>query len=552
MNRDLIGFSECGKHFAYCGQDGKLKVWDAVTGVLKQEYVPNVHLSYPCTTLVWITFAKSSVLPWKSRKRKLEGKAKKVIALGTLKGSIALYSLSEGNVVVNLDASHSPVNSISWSKNAGLFSLSGGVVAHWDLASKSVKSKWKCGKKAENISQLVVSDDGELCVTAGYGLQLWQVKTQTLLKSFIGHAGQVMSLALVANNYVLSSAENDREISAWSLTTDSEHPVARFALSDSLSCQMSVTEESNGCIHLAGVTKSGSLHVYHQQLNGQCKKAIKPSTTVEIATDKAESSVQPIPVVGAYFVSPTSVSIAYGYLPKFSFESVDVREGCDKHIYLVRSESRKPVVNNLKVEETISEDVEYVNGSVKRKLDDDPIDVPMEERLGNLCIDQTEGSSMKPSPHNMAQLLVQGLESKDKSLLESVLFRREPQVISDTVSRLPLRALGPLIKELTNLLQGKTLVSMLATAWLKCVLATHAGQLLSDTRTQSSLAGLHSLVESRLTVLPPLASLSGRLDLLLNQLEQPTATQSSAGFDPLVVYQDEGMGTFYCLIHIYT
>ncbi|KAF3425956.1 hypothetical protein E2986_11974 [Frieseomelitta varia] len=47
-------FSPDDEYFAHCGNDGKLRIWDAVTGHLKQEYVSNLHLSSPCCALAWL------------------------------------------------------------------------------------------------------------------------------------------------------------------------------------------------------------------------------------------------------------------------------------------------------------------------------------------------------------------------------------------------------------------------------------------------------------------------------------------------------------------
>ena len=54
--------------------------------------------------------------------------------------------------------------------------------------------------------------------------------------------------------------------------------------------------------------------------------------------------------------------------------------------------------------------------------------------------------------------LFQGLHSKDKKILQSVLMRNDPVLISNTVARLSLQCTLPLIKELATLIQGKTVV----------------------------------------------------------------------------------------------
>ena len=50
----LKEFSPDRKLFAIIENDGKLKIWDVEKSQLKQEYVPNLHLSTPCTALKWI------------------------------------------------------------------------------------------------------------------------------------------------------------------------------------------------------------------------------------------------------------------------------------------------------------------------------------------------------------------------------------------------------------------------------------------------------------------------------------------------------------------
>jgi hypothetical protein len=55
-------------------------------------------------------------------------------------------------------------------------------------------------------------------------------------------------------------------------------------------------------------------------------------------------------------------------------------------------------------------------------------------------------------------LLFQGLHSKDRKILQSVLMRNDPVLISNTVTRLSLQCTVPLIKELVTLIHGKTVV----------------------------------------------------------------------------------------------
>ena len=53
-NSDLISFSTDGEFLAYCGADGRLKILETATGILKQEYTPSSHLTAMCTCLAWM------------------------------------------------------------------------------------------------------------------------------------------------------------------------------------------------------------------------------------------------------------------------------------------------------------------------------------------------------------------------------------------------------------------------------------------------------------------------------------------------------------------
>lgn len=116
------------------------------------------------------------------------------------------------------------------------------------------------------------------------------------------------------------------------------------------------------------------------------------------------------------------------------------------------SKVQTPIVKN---------DVHYVtpytsSTTSKRKNRAGQIEVPMEQRLENLQLNKLETSSKVPRVDNVAQLLVQGLHSNDKNILRSVLNNQDVGVIKNTVKRLPMSVIVPLIKELTKLVQGKT------------------------------------------------------------------------------------------------
>lgn len=74
----------------------------------------------------------------------------------------------------------------------------------------------------------------------------------------------------------------------------------------------------------------------------------------------------------------------------------------------------------------------------------------MEVRLENL-------STPKTSSKNMIHLLMQGMHSRDATLLKSVFAVDDAEMIQQTLERLPSQYVSPLLNELSHLMQMKTM-----------------------------------------------------------------------------------------------
>lgn len=58
---ESAAFSSDGEYFAFSNSDGRLKLWETSSGILKQEYTPSSHLSSTCSCLSWSTEKRSFV-----------------------------------------------------------------------------------------------------------------------------------------------------------------------------------------------------------------------------------------------------------------------------------------------------------------------------------------------------------------------------------------------------------------------------------------------------------------------------------------------------------
>ncbi|PIL30894.1 hypothetical protein GSI_07063 [Ganoderma sinense ZZ0214-1] len=134
---------------------------------------------------------------------------------------------------------------------------------------------------------------------------------------------------------------------------------------------------------------------------------------------------------------------------------------------------------------------------------------------------------------SLTRTLIQALHSSDTRLLETCLAHSDTTLIRNTVRRLPPQLAVPLVTACVERLgrgaRGNTLKgggggasSQRGTAlinWVKAVLTTHSGHLMTMPDLVARLSGLHATLTQRLTLQESLLSLSGRLDMVMSQIE---------------------------------
>ncbi|KAK3922503.1 WD repeat-containing protein 43 [Frankliniella fusca] len=562
-----FSFSLDSQYYAASGADGKLRIWDTQKNVLLQEFTPNLHLTSPCSCLKWLCTSSDpdTGTPSKKKRRKSRDVGAEIIALGTSSGRILLYSVASAGVEAVLDGGHrnAPVTGLSWFPGTSLYSCGDSTITEWDISGKKVKSKWKTGDK---VGCVLVSPDSKYILSAARSIKLWDCASHELLKTYTGHVSPVASLTFLSKTapngdlYFFSTAKGDRYVNVWSLNKKNSEKSALVAMvleSEPTGTVSLYSEQGNGTVSLAAVTESGIVQMFNHQLNGLCRKPLKPFLSVQMATDSArgKESVEPIPIVSAVFVFKNELRIVYGTGTYLAFENV-VLNCSEKIQVLVRRDPRRAVLESSADQTLVkvpdSQKAIYLQPtssnavvSGTKRSHSRKTEVPMEERLENLSLSMArtdERSSGLPRPDNLAQLMLQALISKDKPMLQTVLLRREEDVIRNTVQRLPLQVIEPLLKELTTLLHAKTATAQIGARWLRIVLSTHAAHLMANPSLVELLAPVIGLVEFRLSLLPSLTRLSGRLDLLSSQLDGATGSDENTtplDMQPgLLTYQD--------------
>lgn len=156
-------------------------------------------------------------------------------------------------------------------------------------------------------------------------------------------------------------------------------------------------------------------------------KPIKPKVTIEVASDHSDI-VAPIPLLAAsieHSVSQQSLLVAYGSRALLQFEHIEYTLA-EKNQVLIRKDPTKVLSNSnltrqaasasakdraLKtVTPVVDGTAEYQTASTVVARKTKPIEMPMETRLENLSLDQSQQATK-----NVAQLLVQGLHNHDQT-----------------------------------------------------------------------------------------------------------------------------------------
>ncbi|GJQ77781.1 hypothetical protein Trydic_g16043 [Trypoxylus dichotomus] len=528
------GFSSDGQFFALLSSEGKLKIWNTITGSFEQEYSPDYHLSCPCTCLQFIASHSSSnknQSPKKKKRRESLEASKAYIILGTTTGVLLGYSIANASVTFKINSKiNQEITSLSWSGGSTVYSSANHTILSWDLQHQILKDKWNCGN--DKITAIKEISDNKMLVAAKV-IRLVNINDKEIIRTFTGHSSDICLLEYVnlttnSDAYFISGSKSERLLNCWTLNEENpeKNAIASFIMDD-VAQNISVINGSNSTTNMAALTRSGLVHIYQHVLNGKCNKPIKPKTTIQVASDMGENVV-PIPIIGAQFQKDLSLLICHGSQFFLTFENITVN-------IQEKVQCLTPLVEN---------NVQYLTphtsapSAVKRKPDGTQ-EMPMEQRLENLRLTKSDITSKVPKMGNVAQLLIQGLHSKDKHILRNVLIKRDESIIRNTINRLPMPVIVPLLEELTHFVQGKTAMSYIGSLWLKHLLQIHAALLFSNPQLSQLLDPVLESIQSRLLLQTPLSRLRGRLDLLMSQINNTTAQENNENDEPLLSYVDK-------------
>lgn len=507
MKEIVGGFSESGTYYAEISVNGKVNVWDTNAGDLRHTYSPSGHLNLSVTCVKWIQTDNTDVL-----------------CVGTQKGFVEFYNVASGSVLSKINTCSKSVQSMYRLGQYLFVGSEDGHVVKFDLKTNRLEYK----KKISKMCVLAVLPDQRV-LTASREIKLWNFQSGELVHKFIGHKNEVRSLHIIEADkcYLLSSAK-DRFINIWSLSDLKPDPLASLVADDNISSIYVQNKRNN--ITVTVTTESGTLHVYEHVLNGCVAHPLKPQGTLQMAVDnsKDEETVQ-MPIICTKIYN-SRVYVAYGTRPFLAFESINLQK-LNKCTFIARQDPRKSksVVGSHVVNPSCK-DAKCIELKNNRSSN-----LPLETRLQNMSEEientvQTKGESI-------VHLLIQGLRSNDKNLLESALFVKDERTIDNTVSRLPLQSIIMLVRKLICLSQERTVVSSVSVRWLSAILRIHASLLLANPDVLETFLPLENVLSTRLNNLEQLGLLEFKLKALVNRLNFKNRDKDKEQ-DALLVYND--------------
>uniref|UniRef100_A0A8D8VK40 WD repeat-containing protein 43 n=1 Tax=Cacopsylla melanoneura TaxID=428564 RepID=A0A8D8VK40_9HEMI len=553
MSENTSAFSPCGTFFSSIGKDGKIRIWDASSDTLLREYIPDKHLSAPITCLKWITS--------KTGKRKSQADtsmSQSLLVFGTTSGHLLVYNLSLSRLVSNFPTkTGSKIHCLAWCEVTAqdVYTFSDNkYVSVWNISSNEVKNLWRINKA--KIKAIALSQDSTHLITASNAISVWNIENKSILKSFIGHINNITSVHCVGQSndmYIISASQGDRMLSVWSMKAKDQTAIANFKTDEPVtSISLSNT---NGQTSLVAVNNCGALHYFTHQLNGKCVKPIDAKTSLHIYKDKEQTQL--VNIMSAHVCLDNQILVAYGSGYLLSFDKIDLRhttgKGKDKLVKLVREDKINNLIkknketqeskSNFKTKAADTSDAVYsfggahlTNGDVKvpsspmsnLKRKTDQSGLVMEDRLKNLILEKPDQAGLASlQSDGLTQLLIQGLNSKDKTILDTVLLNRKDSVIENTVRGLPPQYLTPLLQEVVKNVQ-KSFIRHSSLKWLRYTVLCHTAILQSHPDAIHLFLPLLTHIESRSGTILDLTRLNGRLSLLFEQITR-ASEQSTVG-----------------------
>lgn len=425
------------------------------------------------------------------------------------------------------------------------------LVIKWNIKSCQQEDSFECGK--DKPTAICVIRSGQLIVTASKEIKVWDGESHQLLHTFTGHSSNTLilkSFEYGEENFILSAAKNDRNLSLWKIKEDKKSTAfgTFILLNNSPNCvDMQFTDEDE--LRIACICRNESMSYFEVGLKSiKSKKPIKSKFSLEIASSENSGAVTHLPI-NCVSIAGSELLIGYGdMLMKFETQPctqeqtnvVIVRNDPMKFEGSVKEKKKHQAVNEaLNIMTPITDNsAEILNIISAKKKSQKSVEIPLETRLDNLTV----GSGKRPNAKKLTYQLIQGLHGSDANILRTVLKQTDEETVRLTVKYLPTQYVMSFVNELSLLMSKKTAGSEIALTWLRYLIQTHSGSLMSYGATNlcNTFGTTLGIIDHRTQNLPKLMRLRGKLEILVSHLKQNSDLDEEIHNENVLVYEDSG------------
>ncbi|KAJ6812601.1 WD repeat-containing protein 43 [Iris pallida] len=537
---------------------------EALGGARSERRRGHLAVDYKC--MKWVQ------LKPKKKKKKADSS---LLVLGTGSGDVLALDVSLGQLKWKVcDCHPGGVTAISFSRHTSCIIYTAGVdgmVCQIDSSTGSMVGKFKSSRKA--ISALCISADGKLIATAASQLKIFDCSNNKKIKKFSGHPVSVRCAIFSEDGkYILSSAVGERYIAIWKMDGGKkqsascvlalEHPAIILDMKGSDSESSEVVG-----LYVLAISEAGLCYFWYGS-NIEALQNSKP-TKLALSSGSLSRNNKGLAIFAAKFDSvaqpaSTPVLVAYGTLIKPLFEKLMVQYGEDMNleasqdgVLVSTSQSYISYKGHMTLNKVTALDRANAEDAIlplpklyvceKKRMHDKPPVIGDVEKGADAFV-----SKMDKSWPARAEGYPKKIEEKDVTCVEDklraagILGGMDDLVIgndhrSETVqndSDLPVDANAPtkkirshimslssddaykLLDILASSWKSRSATSKHALSWLYFILVIHGQFIMSQESSKKLIGSLQKMTRLRCAAIQPLLNLSGRLQLIMAQIDK--------------------------------
>jgi U3 small nucleolar RNA-associated protein 5 len=278
--------------------------------------------------------------------------------------------------------------------------------------------------------------------TASTIIKTWDIQNKTVTKKLSGHSAPIQNMKYTKDGKYLISSSKDRFVYLWNLSGDSNSPLQSFTCDGSPSfIDLNIFSKTQDFYYLLAVSENSSVNIWKYQVSSsQAKsKALKPEGTVNCTNN----------ILCCQFYNDSQIILASGNGSKPKFDKVDFvsKEGELIKSTEVKSNIKEKAKSEEKNAKIVKSNVSVISDAnmpmanshvleeilVRSDIHLQKSDLSLEEKLETLGLSTKPSTTLStPKADSMHTVLIQGLHTKDRSLLESCMEIRDITIIKNT------------------------------------------------------------------------------------------------------------------------